>query len=127
MNRPYLIDIPQIADPRGNLSFLESNGILPFKIKRVFWTYNVPSGERRGGHAYKSQSEVIIALSGAVDVVTLDETNTRVTYRLDRANKALFIPARTWRRMDYFSGNSFCLHLSDSEYNEKDYDRTDRR
>jgi len=127
MNRPYLIDIPQIADPRGNLSFLESNGILPFKIKRVFWTYNVPSGERRGGHAYKSQSEVIIALSGAVDVVTLDETHTRVTYRLDRANKALFIPARTWRRMEYFSGNAFCLHLSDSVYNEKDYDRTDRR
>ena len=123
---PYLIDIPQIADPRGNLSFLDSNRILPFKIKRVFWTYNVPSGERRGGHSYKTQSEVIIALSGAVDVVTLDETHTRVTFRLDRANKALFLPARTWRRMEYFSGNAFCLHLSDSKFNDGDYDREDR-
>lgn len=127
MDRPYLIDIPQISDPRGNLSFLESNSLLPFKIKRVFWTYNVPSGERRGGHSFKKQREVIVALSGAVDIVTIDQNNSRVTFRLDRANKGLFIPAKTWRRMEYFSGNAFCLHLSDTHYNEEDYERFERR
>ena len=126
MTRPLLIDVPQISDPRGNLSFLESQGILPFEIKRVFWTYNVPSGERRGGHAYKTQSEVIIALSGAVDIITVDQTNTRVVFRLDRPNKALLLPAKTWRRMEYFSGNAFCLYLSDLKYNDGDYDREDR-
>ena len=126
MTRPYLIDIPQISDPRGNLSFLESNGILPFEIQRVFWTYNVPSGERRGGHAFKTQTEVIIALSGAVDIVTVDQTDTKVVFRLDRPNKALFLPAKTWRRMEYFSGNAFCLHLCDSKFNDGDYDREDR-
>jgi len=127
MDRPYLINLPQISDPRGNLSFLEANGILPFEIQRVFWTYNVPSGERRGGHSYKTQCEVIIALSGSVDIVTIDQSNTQVTFRLDRANKALFLPAKTWRRMEYFSGNSFCLHVSNSKYNEQDYETTDRR
>lgn len=126
MIRPYVIDIPQISDPRGNLSYLDSKGILPFEIQRVFWTYNVPSGERRGGHAYKTQTEVIIALSGAVDIITLDRTNSKVVFRLDRPNKALLLPALTWRRMEYFSGNAFCLHLSDSKFNDHDYDRKER-
>jgi len=125
--KPNLIDIPKIHDPRGNLSFVEEFKQFPFEIKRVFWTYNVPSGERRGGHAYKTQNELIIALSGAVDIVTIDESGSVVTFRLDRPNIGLLVPPNAWRRMELFSGNAFCVHFSDSKYNSEDYDRKDRR
>lgn len=127
MNRPSIIELPQIADPRGNLTFIESENHFPFNIKRAFWTYNVPSGKRRGGHSYKQQNELIVALSGSVDVVTVDEADVVTSFRLDRPNFGLFIPPRVWRRMEFFSGNAFCLHLSDSEYNSSDYVRSERR
>lgn len=126
MNSLGLITFPQIADPRGNLTFIEGANHLPFKIERVFWTYNVPSGKRRGGHSYKTQNELIVALSGAVDVITVDKFNSRRTFRLDRPNIGLFIPNGTWRQMELFSGNAFCLHISDSKYNDQDYDREKR-
>ena len=125
--KPTLIDIPKIHDPRGNLSFVEEFKHFPFEIQRVFWTYNVPSGERRGGHAFKTQNELIVALSGAVDVVTIDESGSVVTFRLDRPNKGLLVPPNTWRQMELFSGNAFCVHFSDSKYNLEDYDRSARR
>jgi hypothetical protein len=127
MNRPILIELPQIIDSRGNLSFIESESHFPFSIKRAFWTYNVPSGKRRGGHSFKKQNEMIIALSGSVDIVTVEESNVLTNFRLDRPNYGLLIPPRVWRRMDFFSGNAFCLHLSDMEYNAQDYDRSYRR
>jgi len=67
---PKIIDLPKIKDNRGNLTYLESDH-LPFIIKRVFWTYDVPGGEVRGGHAYRRQEELIIALSGSFDVISL--------------------------------------------------------
>ena len=127
MNRPSIIELPQIVDPRGNLTFIESENHFPFYIKRAFWTYNVPSGKRRGGHSYKKQNELIIALSGSVDIVTVDEADIVTSFRLDRPNFGLFIPPRVWRRMEFFSGNAFCLHLSDMEYNSSDYVRSERR
>jgi hypothetical protein len=125
--RPRLIDIPQICDPRGNLSYVEGKGHFPFEIMRVFWTYNVPSGQRRGGHAYKKQNELIVALSGAVDIITIDEKGRLREFRLDRPNIGLLVPPRTWRQMELFSGNTFCVHFSDSIYNIEDYDRSQRR
>ena len=125
--KPTLIDIPKIHDPRGNLSFIEEFKQFPFEIKRVFWTYNVSSGERRGGHAYKTQNELIVAFSGAVDVVTIDESGNVVTFRLDRPNKGLLVPPKTWRQMELFRGNAFCVHFSDSKYSSEDYDRSARR
>lgn len=126
-NIARIIDLPQIVDPRGNLSFIESENHFPFSIRRTFWTYNVPSGKRRGGHSYKKQNEMIIALSGSVDVITIDESDIVTTFRLDRPNYGLLIPARVWRRMEFFSGNAFCLHLSDMVYNSDDYVRDYRR
>lgn len=125
--KPRLISLPQIKDPRGNLSFIEEIDNIPFKINRVFWTYNVPSGKRRGGHSYRSQSEFIIALSGSVDILTIDRNHDKMYFRLDRPNKGLLIPPGIWRRMEMFSGNAFCLHISDSLFNEADYDRSIKR
>ncbi len=118
-----IINLPKITDPRGNLTFLEEFNQLPFEIKRVFWTYDVPGGEKRGGHAYFKQDELIIALSGSFDVVITDFKGKLTTYSLNRSNYGLYIPAKTWRHIENFSTNAFGLHLSSSTYNEDDYIR----
>jgi oxalate decarboxylase/phosphoglucose isomerase-like protein (cupin superfamily) len=116
-----LITLPKITDPRGNLTFLQFPDHIPFKIKRSFWTYDVPSGEIRGGHAYKSQEEIIFALSGSFDLVIVNPNHTKVIIHLNSPNIGVYLPPKTWRHMENFSTNSFALHLSNSEYNELDY------
>ena len=116
-----LIDLPKIVDRRGNLTFLEKGTTLPFAPQRVFWTCNVPGGSIRGGHAYKSQTELIIALNGAFDVVIKSPSGAIRRFRLDRGDKGLLLPPMTWRWMEGFSTNGMGLHLSDSNYNSADY------
>lgn len=118
-----IIEFPKIADPRGKLTFLEGPNVIPFEIQRVFWTYDVPGGEIRGGHAYKEQSEIIIALSGSFDVVTMNARGETKKYTLNRSYYGLFIPPNTWRHMENFSTNSLSLHLSDHPFDEGDYIR----
>lgn len=116
-----LLEFPKIHDPRGNLTFLQHPDQIPFDIQRVFWTYDVPSGERRGGHAYQSQQEVIIALSGAFDVVITDDQEKEQRFHLNRSYYGLYLPANTWRHMENFSTNSLGLHLSSSVFDTDDY------
>ncbi len=118
-----IIEFPKIFDPRGNLTFLQEPQQVPFKIKRVFWTYDVPGGEQRGGHAYHNQQELIIALSGSFDVVI---TNPKLKgsiekFSLNRSYYGLYLPAQTWRHMENFSTNALALHLSDHFYDLDDY------
>lgn len=120
MNIARIIQLPKIYDPRGNLTFLQNSDQFPFEIKRVFWIYDVPGGQMRGGHAYKSQCELIVALSGSFDVVVFDGNETH-NYHLNRSYVGLYIPARVWRHMENFSTNSLSLHLSDSVYDIDDY------
>lgn len=120
MDLPKIIVFPKVIDPRGNLTFLEYPDYIPFEIKRVFWIYDVPGGERRGGHAYKSQCELIIALSGSFDVVIRNGKET-CKYHLNRSNIGLFIPSRVWRHMENFSTNALSLHLSDQVFDIDDY------
>jgi len=118
-----LKDIPKISDPdgRGNLSVIEKD-ILPFKIKRVYYLYDVPSDSTRGGHAHKELQQFLIALSGSFDVV-LDDGLKRRTITLNRPNKGLVIPNGVWRELENFSAGSVCLSLVSDEYDEKDYIR----
>jgi hypothetical protein len=118
-----LIHFPKISDIRGSLSFLEENSQIPFEIKRVFWTYDVPGGEIRGGHAYKEQHEIIIALSGSFDVVITRLNGDKEKISLNRSYEGLHLPPMTWRHMDNFSTNSLSLHLSSVEFKEFDYIR----
>jgi dTDP-4-dehydrorhamnose 3,5-epimerase-like enzyme len=118
-----ILNLPKICDQRGSLTYIQEFDQVPFEIKRVFWTYDVPSGEIRGGHAFFEQHELIIALSGSFDVVVKDIYENINTYSLNRSNYGLLIPAKTWRHMENFSTNSFALHLSSSEFNELDYIR----
>lgn len=118
-----LIDFPKIQDPRGNLTFLQYPSQIPFEIKRVFWIYDVPGGETRGGHAYKEQKEVIIALSGSFDVVITNQDGSTDKYSLNRSYYGLYLPPKTWRHIENFSTNALALHVSSKFFLEEDYIR----
>ena len=115
-----LIDLPKIEDLRGNLSFIEENNHIPFEIKRTYWIYDVPGGEKRGGHAYKKLNEFIVALSGSFDVL-LDNGKETFTYSLNRPNYGLYVPEMNWRSLQNFSTNALCLILASEEYDSEDY------
>ena len=122
MNDITLIALPKILDERGNLSFLESDNHIPFQIKRTYLIYDVPGGEIRGGHAFKNQREVIVALSGSLDVILHDGTEEkRIT--LNRSYNALYIPAMMWRQMENFSTNAVVLCVASTDFDENDYIR----
>ena len=122
-SKPKIIQFPKIQDPKGNLTFMQNLDQVPFQIKRTFWTYDVPGGEIRGGHAYKSQQEIIIALSGSFDVVVTNLDGKTERYSLNRSYYGLYLPNLTWRHMENFSTNSVSLHISSKEFTEEDYVR----
>jgi WxcM-like, C-terminal len=117
-----LIQLPKIPDERGNLSFFENEGELPFTIARTYWIFDVPAGQTREGHAYKLQQEIIIALSGSIDVVLNDGFETK-TFTLNRPNIGLFVPGRIWQHFENFATNSLVLVVADGLDNEADYIR----
>jgi dTDP-4-dehydrorhamnose 3,5-epimerase-like enzyme len=117
-----IIDLPKILDERGNLSFLEENKHIPFEIKRTYWIYDVPGGETRGGHAYKTNQEFIVAISGSFDVVLNDGKDTK-TFSLNRSYYGLYVPNGLWRHMENFSTNSLALIIASEDYNAEDYIR----
>jgi dTDP-4-dehydrorhamnose 3,5-epimerase-like enzyme len=122
MNKLRIIDLPKVEDPRGNLTIIEYGKNLPFQMKRVYWIYDVPGGQTRGGHAFKNQLELVIALSGSFDVVVNDGTQEN-RFHLNRSYFGLYIPNGLWRHMDNFSTNSVALVLSSTLYDENDYIR----
>jgi dTDP-4-dehydrorhamnose 3,5-epimerase-like enzyme len=113
-------DIPKVLDERGNLSFIEKNADLQFDIKRVYWIYDVPGGEIRGGHAFQKQEEIIIALSGSFDVSLHDGVNSK-RFSLNRSYQGLYVPEMVWRHLDNFSTNAVCLILASTIYSAEDY------
>lgn len=121
--KAQLITLPKISDPRGNLTFIQEGHGLPFEPKRVFWTFNVPSGASRGGHAYFRQTELIVAINGSFDVCITHPDGTVETYFLNRGDQGILLPRLTWRSMENFSTNAMGLHLSDSRFDESDYIR----
>ena len=120
---PSILNFPKIKDPRGNLTFLQHPSQIPFEIKRTFWTYDVPGGEIRGGHAFKNQEEVIIALSGSFDVIISNIDGKTEKFSLNRSYYGLYLPAKTWRHIENFSTNALALHVSSDFYNQGDYVR----
>lgn len=118
-----IIDFPKIQDPRGNLTFLQYPHQIPFEIQRTFWTYDVPGGEIRGGHAYNKQQEVIIALSGSFDVVLTNSDGSLDKFSLNRSYYGLYLPPKTWRHIENFSTNALALHISSEVFSTEDYIR----
>jgi dTDP-4-dehydrorhamnose 3,5-epimerase-like enzyme len=117
-----LIDLPKISDPRGNLTFIESNQHIPFDIKRVYYTYDVPGGSDRGAHAHKQLQQLIIAMSGSFDVV-LDDGFEKKRFHLNRSYFGLYVCPMMWRELDNFSSGSVCLVLASELFDPEDYYR----
>lgn len=117
-----IIDLPKIADPRGNLTFIEAARNVPFEIKRVYYLYDVPGGATRAGHGHKTLKQLIIAMSGSFDVV-LDDGNKRERYHLNRSYFGLYVSPMMWREIDNFSSGSVCMVLASEYYDESDYFR----
>lgn len=117
-----LIELPKIADPRGNLTFIEGGKHIPYEVKRVFYLYDVPGGEIRAGHALKRCHQFIIAASGSFDVI-LDDGVEKSRIHLNRSYYGLHVPPLVWREIDNFSSGSVCLVLASEKYNEEDYYR----
>ncbi len=117
-----LVALPKISDPRGNLTFIESGKHVPFDVRRVYYLYDVPGGEGRGGHAHRSLRQLIVAASGSFDVAVDDGANTRV-FSLNRSYTGLYVPSMVWRELANFSSGSVALVLASDHYSESDYFR----
>ena len=122
MNEPKILALPKHLDQRGNLSVIEENKDIPFKIKRAYWIYDVPGGEERGGHAYRENEEVIISLSGSFDII-LDNGKEKKTFSMNRSYFGLYVPKGWWRSMTNFSTNAVAFVVASTPYRPDDYIR----
>ena len=117
-----IIDLPKILDPRGNLTVAQSMDHIPFNVSRVYWVYDVPAGESRGGHAHKQCREFIVAASGSF-TVTLDDGFTQTSYHLNHPWQGLYVETGVWRTLNDFSSGAVCLVLASDPFEEDDYIR----
>lgn len=117
-----IVELPKIADPRGNLTFIENSRHIPFDIKRVYYLYDVPGGSDRGSHAHKTLHQFIVAMSGSFDVVLNDGREER-RFHLNRSYYGLYVCPMMWRYLDNFSSGSVCMVLASELYSEEDYFR----
>ena len=117
-----IIELPKISDPRGNLTFIEGGGQIPFDIQRVYYLYDVPGGSERGGHAHKNLEQLIIAMSGSFDVV-LDDGYEKKRFHLNRSYYGMYVNTMVWRELDNFSSGSVSMVLASNKYTEDDYVR----
>lgn len=119
-NEAEIIQLPKNFDRRGNLSVIEQNNHIPFKIERTYWIYDVPGGEVRGGHAYRNNQEFIVALSGSFEVL-MDDGKSKKLFSLNRSYYGLYVPKGIWRQMQNFSTNSVALVLASTKFDLSDY------
>lgn len=117
-----ILQLPKIHNRAGNITALENNIHLPFDVKRIYYLYDVPAGEERGGHAHRELQQIVVAASGAFDVLLNDGTNKKIVH-LDRPFIGLHIVPGIWRELLNFSSGAVCLVLASHKYDEKDYIR----
>ena len=115
-----LIDLPKIIDTRGNLTVVEQMRQIPFDIARVYWTYDIPGGGCRGGHAHRSCQEVVVAVSGSFDVQLYNGREWE-TYHLNHPYQGLYIGTSIWRTLEDFSSGAVCLVLASELFDEDEY------
>ncbi|HWV18542.1 MAG TPA: FdtA/QdtA family cupin domain-containing protein [Rhodocyclaceae bacterium] len=121
-----IIELPKIADPRGNLTFVEGGEHIPFDIRRVYYLYDVPGGSERGSHAHRNLHQFVVAMSGSFDVVLEDGERQR-RFHMNRSYYGLYICPMMWRTLDNFSSGAVCMVLASEKYQESDYIRDHAR
>ena len=117
-----IIEIDKHHHEKGNISVVENTKTVPVEVRRVYYLYDVPGGEARGGHAHKELRQLIVAASGSFDV-TLDDGNVKRTFSLNRPYQGLLVVPGIWRELNNFSSGSVCLVLASMEFDEVDYIR----
>lgn len=122
IDKCQILEMPRINDPRGNLTFIEADRHIPFKIQRVYYLYDVPGGAERGGHAHKNLHQLIIAISGSFDI-HLDDGIEKKSMHLNRSYNGLYVCPMIWREIDNFSSGAVCMVLASDYYEESDYFR----
>ena len=115
-----VLEMRKISNPKGNLTAIEGGRDIPFEIRRVYYLYDVPGGESRGGHAHKNLHQLIVATSGSFDVI-LDDGIERQRFPLNRAHFGLYVPPMLWRELENFSSGAVCVVLASEHYDEHDY------
>ena len=116
------IQLPQIHDPRGDLTFVEGGNHIPFQIARVYYLYNVPVDSERGGHAHRELEQIVFALSGSFRM-KIDDGTSKSEFWLRDPRRGLYISNLVWREMDSFSQGAVCMVLASHRYDEADYFR----
>lgn len=117
-----LVELPVIHNPQGNLTFIEGEKHVPFDIARVYYLYDVPGGATRGGHAHRELQQLLVAMSGSLEIV-IDDGAERKGIRLNRSYIGLYMPSMIWRELVDFSSGSVCMVLASAPYEESDYIR----
>tara|TARA_B100002051_G_C16602854_1_gene568985 strand:+ start:27 stop:425 length:399 start_codon:yes stop_codon:yes gene_type:complete len=115
-----IIKLPSFNEKRGCLSFLEGSNHIPFKIKRIYYLYDVPKNITRGNHAHKKLEQLFISISGSFDV-NLDDGKSKKKFHLNKKNEGLYICSNIWRTIENFEKDSVCLVLASDTYKKEDY------
>ena len=115
-----VVELDKHQAPQGNISVVEGGRTVPFSVRRVYYLYDVPGGESRGGHAHKNLYQLLVAISGRLSV-NIDDGTNRKTFQLNRPYQGLLITPGIWRTIDNFSSGSVCLVLASECYTESDY------
>lgn len=116
------VELPRMQSAAGSITPVEGGREVPFAIERVYYLYDVPGGESRGGHAHRALQQLIVSVMGSFDIV-LDDGASRKTVRLDRAYQGLYVPRLIWRELINFSSGGICMVLASLPYEEADYIR----
>lgn len=122
VNDCHIIDLRKIHDVRGNLTPIEGGVDIPFGVKRIYYLYDVPSGESRGAHAHKALQQLIVAANGSF-TITLDDGKEKKAFTLNRPYQGLLIIPGIWRDLDDFSSGAVLLCLASEHYDASDYIR----
>jgi dTDP-4-dehydrorhamnose 3,5-epimerase-like enzyme len=117
-----VISLPRISSSSGSITAINNLKEVPFKIERVYYLYDVPNGQTRGGHAHKDLYQLVVAVSGSFEIIIDDHTSKRKIF-LNNPNIGLLVPPGIWRELVNFSSGSVCLVLASLRYSEDDYIR----
>lgn len=117
-----VIELARHRHANGNLTVVEDNDPIPFKIRRTYYTYDIPGGEERGGHSHAALYQLVVAISGSFDVV-IDDGKKQRTVTLNRPYQGLLITPGIWRVLNNFTSGAVCMVLASEHYDENDYTR----